>query len=201
MLNLEICCPKSAQTCGGKTCCEGGSNCCDGNYCCADGDRCCGNDRCCPEQDTCCEGGCKCFDPPVSHDSARKMLTLVSLGCPDGTTCAGDGQCKIGMSSQTTKNTMATTSKATLAPAATLKCQQPRSAAELEISRRDFAELEKRSGEEYWFRFEDPNVVNAGNDILPGPFRPHSKVRFLIDLKSTSHKTTLFYLGLRRPSV
>jgi hypothetical protein len=26
-------------------------------------------------------------------------------------------------------------------------------------------------------------------------------VRFLIDLKSTSHKTTLFYLGLRRPSV
>jgi hypothetical protein len=127
---------------------------------------------------------------PVSHDSAREMLTLASLGCPDGTTCGGNGQCKIG-----------TSTKATPAPTATLKCQQPRSAAELEIARRDFAELEKRSGEEYWFRFEDPNVVNAGNDILPGPFRPHSKVRFLIHLKSASCKGTLLYLGLRRPSV
>ena len=106
------------------------------------------------------------------------------LGCPEGAKCAGKGKCSIGKATsqvvtetRTTTNAKNTNTEATSTATPTIACPQPRSAAELEIDRRDFTELEKRSGEEYWFRFEDPKVANAGNNILPGPSRPHLKVK------------------------
>jgi hypothetical protein len=108
-------------------------------------------------------------------------LNCALPGCPEGTKCVGKGKCNIGTATSQvvteTKTTTNTKTEATSTATPTAACPQPRSAAELEIDRRDFTELEKRSGEEYWFRFEDPNVANAGNNILPGPSRPHLKVK------------------------
>jgi hypothetical protein len=44
----------------------------------------------------------------------------------------------------------------------------------------DGTAIEKRAGEEYWFRYENPDVVNAGNNILPLPSRPSGKVRYVL---------------------
>ncbi|KAI0059764.1 hypothetical protein BV25DRAFT_1840180 [Artomyces pyxidatus] len=35
--------------------------------------------------------------------------------------------------------------------------------------------VETFAGDEYWFRFEDPSIVNAGNNILPLATRPGAK--------------------------
>ncbi|KAJ6589942.1 hypothetical protein DFH09DRAFT_1074433 [Mycena vulgaris] len=107
------CCPKSAETCGGKFCTDAGSACC-GSYVCSPGFQCNmmgGGKLCCETSEMHCNNAC----------------------CPEGSTCASiAGYClSIGTTTQTRTTTSTSTSTSTstatsTAPSITRTTTQPR---------------------------------------------------------------------------
>lgn len=80
----------------------------------------------------------------------------------------------------------ATKPVATKAPAA---CPLYLEADRLDISRRELGELEKRANEEFWFRWEDPNIVK-GTNILQLATRPGAKVCIYLNISESCRLTS-----------
>jgi len=106
--------------------------------------------------------------PVASTLSASvKASSATSAATSVVTTASASATSSVVSSSTTTSSDAATSSAAS--------CPLYASADAIDISERDFAELGKRAKEEYWFRFEDPGVVNAGDNILQLATRSSTK--------------------------